>query len=97
MAVAVNRLGEIEGGFVVAAGGAVLAEIALPVAGLMSLMTHEQVREALVPLRRAARALGTALAEPFLHVAFLPLPVILHLKINDKELVEVSRCAQNVG
>src|SRR3546814_8307364 len=71
MAVAVNRLGEIEGGFVVAAGGAVLAEIALPVAGLMSLMAHEQVREALVPLRRAARALGTTLAEPFLQVAFL--------------------------
>src|SRR3546814_13185593 len=65
MAVAVNRLGEIEGGFVVAAGGAVLAEIALPVAGLMSLMAHEQVREALVPLRRAARAPGNPLAEPF--------------------------------
>src|SRR3546814_6936369 len=84
MAVAVNRLGEIEGGFVVAAGGAVLAEIALPVAGLMSLMAYEQVREALVPLRRAARALGTTLAEPLLQVAFLPLPVIPHLKITAK-------------
>ena len=37
MAVAVNRLIEIEGGFVVAEGGQVRAELALPVAGLMSL------------------------------------------------------------
>lgn len=91
MAVAVNRLGEIEGGFVVAEGGRVLAEIALPVAGLMSLMSHEQVRDALVPLRHAARSLGTTLAEPFLQVAFLPLPVIPHLKITDKGLVDVDR------
>jgi len=91
MAVAVNRLGEIEGGFVVAAGGAVLAEIALPVAGLMSLLPHEAVRDALIPLRRAAKALGTTLPEPFLQVAFLPLPVIPHLKITDRGLVDVDR------
>lgn len=91
MAVAVNRLGEIEGGFVVAEGGRVLAEIALPVAGLMSLMSHEQVRDALIPLRAAAKSLGTTLAEPFLQVAFLPLPVIPHLKITDKGLVDVDR------
>lgn len=91
MAVAVNRLGEIEGGFVVAADGKVMAEIALPVAGLMSLMGHEDVRDALIPLRQAARALGTTLAEPFLQVAFLPLPVIPHLKITDKGLVDVDR------
>ncbi|MEQ9334595.1 adenine deaminase [Thalassobaculum sp.] len=91
MAVAVNRLGEIQGGFVVAAGGRVLAEIALPVAGLMSLLTHEQVRDALIPLRRAAKSLGTTLQEPFLQVAFLPLPVIPHLKITDRGLVDVDR------
>ena len=39
MAAAVNRLREIEGGFAVAEGGKVVAELPLPVAGLMSL--HE--------------------------------------------------------
>ncbi len=68
-----------------------LAEIALPVAGLMSLLTHEQVRDALIPLRRAAKSLGTTLPEPFLQVAFLPLPVIPHLKITDMGLVDVDR------
>ena len=40
---AANRLSKIEGGFVVAAGGEVLAELALPVAGLMSLEPFEEV------------------------------------------------------
>ncbi|MGO4872359.1 MAG: adenine deaminase [Roseiarcus sp.] len=91
MAVAVNRLIEIDGGFVVAEGGRVLAELALPVAGLMSLLSFEDVHKALIPLRAAAKSLGVVLAEPFLQVAFLPLPVIPHLKITDKGLVDVDR------
>ncbi len=91
MAAAVNRLGEIEGGFVVADAGKVIAEVALPVAGLMSLMSFEDVRKALIPLRAAAKDIGVKLAEPFLQVAFLPLPVIPHLKITDKGLVDVDR------
>jgi adenine deaminase len=91
MAVAVNRLIEIEGGFAVAEGGRVLAELALPVAGLMSLLAFEEVRDALIPLRAAAKSLGVVLAEPFLQVAFLPLPVIPHLKITDRGLVDVDR------
>ena len=91
MAVAVNRLGEIEGGFVVAAEGTVRAELALPMAGLMSERRHEQVHDGLLPLREAARALGVTLPEPFLQVAFLPLPVIPHLKITDLGLVDVDR------
>ena len=93
MALAVNRLGEIGGGFVVAEGGRVLAEMALPVAGLMSLRPFEEVREALMPLRAAAKGLGVTLAEPFLQVAFLPLPVVPHLKITDRGMVDVDRFA----
>ncbi|MFZ0205670.1 MAG: adenine deaminase C-terminal domain-containing protein, partial [Roseiarcus sp.] len=91
MAVAVNRLIDIEGGFTVASGGEIVGELALPVAGLMSLLSFEEVHRALIPLRAAAKGLGVALAEPFLQVAFLPLPVIPHLKITDKGLVDVDR------
>lgn len=91
MALAANRLGEIEGGFVVVRDGEVLAELALPVAGLMSLGTFEEVREALVALRAAARSLGVVLEEPFLQLAFLALPVIPHLKITDRGMVDVDR------
>ncbi len=93
MAAAVNRLGEIEGGFVVVENGKVLAELALPVAGLMSLESHEYVHDALLPLREAAKSLDVVLAEPFLQVAFLPLPVIPHLKITDRGLVDVDKFA----
>jgi adenine deaminase len=91
MAAAVNRLREIQGGFVVVSDGAVRAELPLPIAGLMSDLPYEAVRDALYPLREAAKALGVTLAEPFLQVAFLPLPVIPHLKITDFGLVDVDR------
>lgn len=93
MALAANRLAAIEGGFVVAAGGQVLAEIALPVAGLMSLAPFETVERDLHALRDAARSLGVVLREPFLQLAFLCLPVIPHLKITDRGLVDVDRFA----
>lgn len=91
MALAVQRLGEIEGGFVVVEGGRVLAELALPVAGLMSLNSFEAVHDDLVALRAAARSLGVVLEEPFLQLAFLCLPVIPHLKITDHGMVDVDR------
>jgi adenine deaminase len=93
MALAVNRLATIGGGFVVAQGGQIIAELALPIAGLMSDRSFEEVRDALLPLREAARNLGVTLAEPFLQVAFLPLPVIPHLKISDRGMVDVDRFA----
>ncbi|MFW2541176.1 adenine deaminase [Primorskyibacter sp. 2E107] len=91
MALAANRLGEIEGGFVVASGGRVLAELALPVAGLMSLEPFEAVRDQLVLLREAAKSLGVTLEEPFLQLAFLALPVIPALKITDRGMVDVMK------
>ncbi|WP_212524571.1 adenine deaminase [Actibacterium sp. MT2.3-13A] len=91
MALAVNRLGEIEGGIVVASGGRVRAELALPVAGLMSLAPFEDVEADLRRLRAAARVLGVTLQEPFLQLAFLALPVIPALKITDRGLVDVEK------
>jgi adenine deaminase len=91
MALAANRLMQIEGGFVVVEGGRVLAELALPIAGLMSLEPFEVVRDSLVALRAAARTLEVTLEEPFLQLAFLCLPVIPHLKITDHGMVDVDR------
>ncbi|MCG6111638.1 MAG: adenine deaminase [Paracoccus sp.] len=90
MALAANRLTQIEGGFVVTLDGRVLAELPLPVAGLMSLEPFEAVRDRLIALREAARTLGTTLEEPFLQLAFLALPVIPALKITDRGMVDVT-------
>ncbi|KKB13751.1 adenine deaminase [Devosia geojensis] len=90
MALAVNRLIELGGGFAVADGGAVTAELALPIAGLMSPEPFETVAHDLHGLRDAAKALGCTLPEPFLQVAFLALPVIPHLKMTDRGLFDVD-------
>ncbi|MCF3974886.1 adenine deaminase [Paracoccus salsus] len=91
MALAANRLSQLEGGFVVASGGRILAELPLPVAGLMSLESFEHVRARLAELREAAAGLGVTLEEPFLQLAFLALPVIPALKITDRGMVDVER------
>ncbi len=91
MALAANRLGQIEGGFVVVENGKVLAELALPVAGLMSTEPFEVVHDALIVLRAAAKSLDVTLEEPFLQLAFLALPVIPALKITDRGMVDVVK------
>ena len=93
MAFAVNHLAAMGGGFAVVEGGRVLAELPLPIAGLMSERPWEEVAAAIGPMKAAARALGVTLAEPFLQIAFLPLAVIPHLKITDRGVMDVDRMA----
>ncbi|MEZ4382264.1 MAG: adenine deaminase [Nannocystaceae bacterium] len=92
MALAVNRLVDLQGGFVAVMDGQILAELALPLAGLMSEEPFEVVEQRLRVLRSAVReTMGCPLDEPLLQLAFLPLPVIPHLKITDMGLVDVDR------
>jgi adenine deaminase len=91
MALAANRLSALGGGFVAVMNGAVIGEIALPMAGLVSLKSFTAVKDELLALRAAVQAMGCPLAEPFLQLAFLPLPVIPHLKITDMGVVDVDR------
>ncbi|MBK3733143.1 adenine deaminase [Azospirillum brasilense] len=93
MAIAVNRLIELQGGFVAVRNGKVVGELALPLAGLMSLEPFETVERHLRSLRASVKEMGCPLAEPFLQLAFLPLPVIPHLKITDRGMVDVDKFA----
>ncbi|MBT8414325.1 MAG: adenine deaminase [Boseongicola sp.] len=90
MALATNRLDELEGGFVVVRDGSILAELSLPIAGLMSMEPFEVVKDSLIDLRSAARTLGVKLEEPFIQLAFLALPVIPALKITDRGMINVT-------
>lgn len=91
MALAVNRVIEMHGGFAVAENGRITADLALPIAGLMSPTPFEEISKQLEHLRAAAHALGCILPEPFLQVAFLALPVIPHLKMTDRGLFDVDK------
>jgi adenine deaminase len=91
MAAAVRRLANRGGGIVVVDGASVLAELPLPVAGLLSDAPLDQVVAAARAVVEAARGLGCELDSPFQHLAFLALSVIPSLKLTDRGLVDVDR------
>jgi len=87
---ALSALSRIGGGQVVVADGELLASHPLPIAGLMSDRPLTEVAESSVALNRAARRLGCPLPSPFMTLSFLALPVIPHLKLTDRGLVDVD-------
>ena len=92
MAAAVARLAEIGGGQVAVLDGAVAAEVALPLAGLMSDRSAAEISERLAALERvAAERLGVTVEEPFMQLSFIALSVIPELRLTDGGLVDVDR------
>ena len=92
MATAVRRLVELGGGIVAAEGDDVLAELPLPVAGLLSdapLDGGGRAQPRACARRRARSA--ARLESPFQVLAFLALSVIPSLKLTDRGLVDVER------
>jgi adenine deaminase len=79
------------GGFVVAAGGRVLAGVPLPVAGLLSTASAGDLVPQLECLHRAAAEAGCSLAGPFGTLSFLALPVIPQLRLTARGLFDVTR------
>ncbi len=90
MAAAVRRLANRGGGIVVVDGAEVLAELPLPVAGLLSDAPLEEVLTASHAVLAAVHELGCTLDSPFQHLAFLALSVIPSLKLTDQGLVDVN-------
>jgi adenine deaminase len=88
MAVAAARLSEIGGGQVVVRDGRVLAEVALPLGGLMSLEPRDRVGAQVDALEAAAAECGATLRAPFMALSFLALSVIPELKVTDLGLVD---------
>ena len=94
MAAAVARLAEIGGGQVAVLDGRVLAEVPLPLAGLMSDRPAAEVAEQLRVLGAAATdALGVTIEEPFMQLSFVALSVIPELRLTDGGLVDVDAFA----
>lgn len=88
---AVRHLVKLGGGMTVVANGQVLADLALPIAGLISPEPLERVASAYGALQAAYRELGGTLSDPFMALSFLALPVIPALKLTDLGLVDVDR------
>jgi adenine deaminase len=91
MDTAVGRLVELGGGLVVVDGARVIAELPLPVAGLLSDRSLAEVLSGSDVLNEAMVSLGVGFPHPFQVLAFLALSVIPSLKITDRGLVDVDR------
>jgi adenine deaminase len=91
MKFAANCVAEMGGGLVAVDNGQVKASLPLPVAGLMSDEPLENVRKKMDRLLSVTKELGSPLANPFMTLSFLALPVIPALKLTDKGLVDVNK------
>lgn len=90
MALAVNRLAEVQGGQVVVRDGEVIGLIELPIAGLMSDRPAEVVAAQAEQLLAGFRACGCTLNNANMQLSLLALVVIPDLRISDKGLVDVN-------
>jgi adenine deaminase len=89
MALAVNELSRIGGGFVIHENGN-NHSLPLPIAGLMSDERIEEVLRKYERINTIASDIGCELPSPFISLSFLALPVIPDLKLTDKGLVDVN-------
>jgi adenine deaminase len=91
MSVAVGRLAEIGGGQVAVLDGRVLAEVRLPIGGLMSERDAVEVADEVEILATtASQVLGISIAAPFMQLSFLGLSVLPDIRITDQGIVDVA-------
>jgi adenine deaminase len=88
IAMAIMELEKLKGGQVAVANGAVKAELALPIAGLVSDRPLNEVIERIAKLNAAARELGCDLEAPFMTLSFVSLSPIPELKLTDQGLID---------
>ena len=91
MALAVNTLIECGGGFAVVDQGKILAVAALPVGGLLSAGSMPEFTGEMREVLNAIAGLGGKSRSLLMQLAFLVLPVIPHLKLTDRGLVDVQK------
>jgi len=92
MRLAVEAIRDLRGGVVVVRDGEVLAQVALPIAGLLAEGRATEVAAATVNLKRAWSDLGCTL--PYMGFNLIPLSVIPEIRITDKGLVTVPGMEQ---
>ncbi|MFN8662515.1 MAG: adenine deaminase [Thermomicrobiales bacterium] len=80
---------ENDGGLSAVADGEILAQMALPIAGILSDQPLAETAAAYERMEAAARALGSTLPSPFGLLAFMALSVIPEARVTDRGFVTV--------
>lgn len=92
MALAANHIIQVGGGAVCVCNGEVLADVPLPIGGLMCEEPAESIAERNASLAEAIASLGAPEdSAPLMTMAFMGLAVIPNLKITTRGLVDVNK------
>ncbi|MCH2386652.1 MAG: amidohydrolase family protein, partial [Opitutales bacterium] len=87
MKIVARRIKELRGGVVVVKSGKIIAEVPLPIAGLLSDERGTEVAAQTTALKEAWSSVGCSL--PYMGFNLLPLSVIPEIRLTDKGLVLV--------
>lgn len=87
---AVNRLRALQGGAVLCENGKILAEMALPIFGLLSDASMQDLADRMIALRTAAAGRGVGFPDPFLSLNALTGAAIPYLRICSQGLVNLK-------
>ncbi|WP_457552333.1 adenine deaminase C-terminal domain-containing protein, partial [Desulfobacula sp.] len=90
MARAVNRIKDLKGGVVVCAKGIVLAELPLPILGIMSDLSMEKIVKKTRQVNQAAQELGIIFDDPILSLATMTSAAIPFLRICEEGLFNLK-------
>lgn len=91
MAVALNRLSETGGGYVIAKGGKVIAELPMPAFGLMAVGGAEETARKIDDMENIAHSMGVNRGvDAFTTLSFVALPVIPRLRLLDTGLYDTG-------
>lgn len=91
MTKAINRIIELQGGICCVENEEILAEVPLPVAGILSEKTVQELGKEVEILRKKMSQLGYKHYNPIMSLCTLSLPVSPALKITDKGLIDVNQ------
>ncbi len=89
MAAAVNEVARLHGGLSIACDGQIKGSMELPIGGLMSEKTADEVMEQMDLLNAEVKKMGCELSAPFMTLSFISLPTVPELGLTDMGLVDV--------
>ena len=90
MALAVNRIGELQGGIIVCENGKVVTELALPIAGMISTEPMEVLSEKLYDIQHAVENMGCTRPDIRLTLSVLTSGAIPFLRLCESGLFDVK-------
>jgi adenine deaminase len=90
MAIAVNRLIELQGGFVICSGNETIFEFPMPIFGYIPECSMEEIRHRTKELELKMAEIGSIFPRPFLNMQTIPFTGLPFLRITDRGLADIK-------